>query len=30
MTPTEYAMWWALAAAGLAGSMLCSGTETGL
>jgi putative hemolysin len=30
MSGSELAMWWALAAAGLAGSMLCSGTETGL
>lgn len=30
MTPAEAAMWWALAAVGLGGSMLCSGMETGL
>lgn len=30
MTLAEHFMWWSLAMAGLAGSMLCSGTETGL
>ena len=30
MSAGETILWWLLAAAGLAGSMLCSGTETGL
>lgn len=30
MTLTELAIWWALVAVGLGGSMLCSGVETGL